>query len=173
MRTIPFLLLLACTSAPGETLDTQPPVPEPLVAFVARHAEVQDGGGANPHLSEAGSARAAALAERVAEVPLAAVFSTDYHRTRETAQPAATAHGLSLDTSHEPLSTELSDHVLSQHAEHEVLIVGHSNTVPAILGELGMAEPPEIGEEVFGDLWILTRTSGGEVTVGTERYGVD
>jgi probable phosphoglycerate mutase len=46
------------------------------------------------HLNEEGHAQAAALAQRLLEVPLAAVYSSPLERTMETARPLAAAQGL-------------------------------------------------------------------------------
>jgi probable phosphoglycerate mutase len=48
------------------------------------------------HLNEEGRAQAAALAERLAGVSLAAVYSSPLERTLETAQPLARAHSLEV-----------------------------------------------------------------------------
>lgn len=48
------------------------------------------------HLNDEGRAQAAALAKRLAGVPLAAVYSSPLERTLETARPLAEAHGLAV-----------------------------------------------------------------------------
>lgn len=48
------------------------------------------------HLNDEGRAQAAALVERLADVPLAAVYSSPLERTLETAQPLAEALGLEI-----------------------------------------------------------------------------
>ena len=48
------------------------------------------------HLNDEGKAQAAALARRLADVPLAAIYSSPLERTLETAQPLAQAQGLSV-----------------------------------------------------------------------------
>lgn len=48
------------------------------------------------HLNDEGRAQAAALALRLAEVPLAAIYSSPLERTVETAQPLADGHGLTV-----------------------------------------------------------------------------
>ena len=48
------------------------------------------------HLNDEGRAQAAALAQHLAEVPLAAIYSSPLERTLETAQPLAEAHGLAV-----------------------------------------------------------------------------
>jgi hypothetical protein len=37
-----------------------------------------------------------------------------------------------------------------------VFVAGHSNTVPAIMKALGVAEPPRLTEEDYGDVFIIT-----------------
>jgi probable phosphomutase (TIGR03848 family) len=49
------------------------------------------------HLNDEGRAQAAALAQRLAGAPLAAVYSSPLERTLETAQPLAEAHGLTVE----------------------------------------------------------------------------
>lgn len=49
------------------------------------------------HLNEQGRAQAAALAQRLAEVPLAAIYSSPLERTMETAYPLAETHGLTVE----------------------------------------------------------------------------
>lgn len=48
------------------------------------------------HLNNEGRAQAAALAQRLETVPLAAVYSSPLERTLETAHPLAQAHGLTV-----------------------------------------------------------------------------
>jgi len=49
------------------------------------------------HLNDEGRAQAASLAQRLAAVPLAAVYSSPLERTLETAQPLAEAHDLTVE----------------------------------------------------------------------------
>lgn len=48
------------------------------------------------HLNDEGRAQAAALAQRLSDVPLVAIYSSPLERTLETAQPLAQAHGLNV-----------------------------------------------------------------------------
>lgn len=48
------------------------------------------------HLNDEGRAQAEALARRLADAPLAAIYSSPLERTLETAQPLAQAHGLTV-----------------------------------------------------------------------------
>lgn len=70
--------------------------------LLARHGETDWNrdqrwqGHADRELTELGRAQALALAERLVDVELAAVYSSDLERARETARPAAEASGLSV-----------------------------------------------------------------------------
>jgi 2,3-bisphosphoglycerate-dependent phosphoglycerate mutase len=44
-------------------------------------------------------------------------------------------------------------------ATGNVLVVGHSNTLPEILKGLGVTEPVTIGEDEFDSLFVVTRGS--------------
>ena len=48
------------------------------------------------HLNDKGRAQASDLAQRLAEVPFAAIYCSPLERTLETAQPLAEAHGLTV-----------------------------------------------------------------------------
>jgi len=68
--------------------------------LLARHGETdwnRDGiyqGWADPALNDAGRAQARELADRLAETPFDAVYSSDLRRARETAQIVAESHGV-------------------------------------------------------------------------------
>jgi hypothetical protein len=62
--------------------------------YLLRHAERP--GGQDPDLTPEGQQRAQELVRVLKNVPVAAVYSTDTNRTRQTAQPLATDHGLTL-----------------------------------------------------------------------------
>jgi len=49
------------------------------------------------HLNEAGRAQVTALVDRLHDVPLTAIVSSPLERTRETAEPIARDHGLTVD----------------------------------------------------------------------------
>lgn len=124
----------------------------PLVVYAVRHAE--KGTGDDPPLTEAGTARAERLAAALRDVALEAVYSTATLRTRSTAAPAAKGHGLEVTTcAPEALSKALAGR------SGAVLVVGHSNTIPALLREVGAELALEVLEG-YDDLFILVRSPG-------------
>lgn len=123
---------------------------------VVRHAEkVNDPTNRDPELSEAGVERAAALARTLADLPVTGVYSSGYIRTKETARPTAELFGLEVEVRDPRDSQGLSDEILRERSGECVLVVGHSNTVPAMLAALGVADPPALSESDYDDLFIV------------------
>jgi hypothetical protein len=72
--------------------------PDTATTFImVRHAETT-GSGSNPNLSVDGQLRANKLIQMLEKVNLQAIYSTNFNRTMQTAQPAATAKGISITT---------------------------------------------------------------------------
>jgi phosphohistidine phosphatase SixA len=177
MRPWILLLLVACSSdpAPAEpdasdrTPDASVPTPDAsaltTVVFVVRHAETTTDPN-DPALSTAGQARAQALAQIVAPAQLAAVLSSQFRRTRDTGAPAAAAASLAVEVmavTAANLATygaELATAARS-HAGRAVLIVGHSNTVPATVEALAGTTVPPIAETEFDRLYTITLDATG------------
>lgn len=149
-----ILLSLACVAA----ADAQSTI------FLVRHAERADGGTApagmmtaDPDLSAAGQARAAALAAVLKDAKITAIFTTELKRTRQTAAPLATALGLAVT---QLPSTDLPALVKRlEAASGNVLVVGHSNSVPETIKLLGIDDTITIGDQEFDNLFVISRTS--------------
>lgn len=119
--------LLGCSS--------EDPPPPPLEVYLVRHAEKDTAVKEDPPLTPAGEARAVALAERLADVELKGVYSTDTLRTRSTAAPTARAKQLPLQL-YDPREPAPMLEALRE-AGGTWLVVGHSNTVPGLVEALG------------------------------------
>lgn len=120
------------------------PAGSPLVFVLVRHAEKAADDPKDPSLSEIGLARAQRLAVSLKDAPVAAVYATAYRRTRQTALPTAAAHGRDVLTYDARQSADaFAAEVRAVQRHGTVLIVGHSNTVPAITAALcGCAVAP-------------------------------
>jgi len=139
--------------------------------ILVRHAETT-GSGSNPSLSVLGQARAAELTRILGPVTLNAVFSTDFKRTKQTAQPVADAKGLPVNI-YDPTSPEtLIDQCLSSYPLGIVLIVGHSNTTPEFINAMtGTLDSPDIPETEYDNLFIVQVVAKGEAKVLHLKYG--
>ena len=169
MRTnLTILLLALATAAP---LCAQAPS-EATTLVIVRHAEkVTDDGTRNPPLTVEGQARAARLAYLLHDAGIDAVLSTDFRRTHDTGAPLADALGLPV-TTYEEQGEALAGRLLRDHAGQQVLVVGHSNTVPRLLNALvGEARYEDLEEATEYDaLFIVTVPAEGEPVVTLLRF---
>ncbi len=138
-----LILLAACVASPGEPGQ---------VIYLLRHAE-KASGSSDPALTEPGRLRAKRVAQRLATEDIQHVFSTDYRRTRQTADPIAAAVGLSTELYDPRQADVLINQVQAQTGN--VVIVGHSNTIPDLVRRLGGAAEP-MSEQEYQHLYRLT-----------------
>ena len=140
--------------------------------ILVRHAE-KELVGDDPVLTPEGTDRANSLAHVVGEATVSAVYTTPFNRTRNTAVPLA--HVLGLDVTEVAVSqqfaAEMAEIVRNQHVGETVVIVSHSNTTPAIIGELGVTPMPIIEDDEYDDLYVVTLTSNGQASLLSLRYG--
>lgn len=139
--------------------------------ILLRHAETT-GGGNDPALSALGQERAAELLRVLQNVPLQAVYATNYQRTTQTAQPVAADRGLAVQF-YDPFAPgPLADAVLAAYPGKAVLVVGHSNTIPALLNVLtGTNDFPQIPDTQYDNLFIVTVFEKGRANVVHLKYG--
>ena len=180
-RFLGALLVSVLGLAGGGRLIAQAPAVSAASAIttviVVRHAEKAAGQGDDPHLSDAGEARAKALAHALEGAGVTAIITTQFVRTGETAAPVAAAAGM------KPEIVPVKWDSLSQHAAAVaaaamrqaggvVLVVGHSNTVPDIVGALGAAMPDTICDSEYDRMEIVSVMAGRSAHVVEARYGV-
>jgi broad specificity phosphatase PhoE len=128
--------------------------------FVVRHAERADAAAgaspmmaSDPDLSEAGRARAESLAAALKDAKISAIFVTPYKRTQQTAAPLGKALGIAPVPIDPKDAAGLTDKAKA--ANGNVLIVGHSNTVPDILTRLGITDAPKLGDGDYDNLFVV------------------
>jgi broad specificity phosphatase PhoE len=151
MKRLLLAVLLLLVSAPAWAQAT---------VFVVRHAERADqaeGGtmsATDPDLSPAGRARAESLAAMLKDAGVRSIFVTQYKRTQQTAVPLAQRLGVApVEVGSRDLD-RLAGRVRA--AAGNVLVVGHSNSVPNLLKALGIAEPIEIADTEYDNLFVVT-----------------
>jgi len=145
--------------------------------LLVRHAEkATDANETSVPLSEAGTARAARLAEMLRSAGVTAVYATDTVRARRTAEPLAKAAGLEVriyapkDADGKSAPRILLDRLKKDEPRGVALVVGHSNTVPEILAALGDPEKVEIPASQFDDLFVVTPRAEGPPSVVHLKY---
>lgn len=161
-------LLAACAASPMKAAGPSS-ADAPLEFVVVRHAEKATAGD-DPPLVAAGHARAAAIAATLAGAPVVAVYSTAYARTRETAAPIAALHGLPVTPYDARQPADAFAALLrGTHAGGTVVVVGHSNTAPAIAAALCGCEVAPMEETEYDRLLRVRVPSGGDATLVVER----
>lgn len=128
--------------------------------FIVRHAERADAvsGGSqmmtsDPELSEAGRARAQSLAAALKDAGITAIYTTEYKRTQQTAEPLATALGVKVTTVPARDLPALIEKLKA--GTGNALVVGHSNTVGDVIAGLGVAEAVKLRDEDYDNLFIV------------------
>ena len=127
-----------------------------VTVFLVRHAEKESEIGDSP-LSEVGKRRADLLAATLRSAAITHVFSSQYRRARETAQPCAAEHGVDVEVIPAQEPEELVVELRQLPPGSVALVVGHSNTVPLIAAQLGAPVGADIPEEEFDRLYVITR----------------
>ena len=138
------------------------------------HAEKAAEPAADPGLTAAGAERAQALVEMVKDAGVRAIMSTQFQRTRLTAAPVATMLGLAVEIvdARAPQHARLvADSILAKHRGQTVLVVGHSNTVPAIIAALGAPQPPDICDAGYDNIYVVSVPAAGASSVTRMHFG--
>ena len=169
IQTLAVCALLLCCAASAAAQQT---------IFVVRHAERADGGSAaaaamaapstDPPLSAAGRERAVRLASMLRSAEIKHIFTTEFRRTQETAAPLAEQLKLTpfVSSSKDPAP------VVSRLREvaGNILIVGHSNTIPDLLKRLGTKDDITIPDGEYDNLFVVFRPAMGDPTLIRLRY---
>lgn len=139
--------------------------------ILVRHAEKVDDS-ADPVLSDAGAARAEALAEALADAGVSAIITTQFERTRRTAAPLGERVGITPTIVAATGRTHVADVAarVRELGPGTVVVVGHSNTVPAIIRALGGPDVGEIPDSAYDHLFVLALGENGARLIRS-RYG--
>ena len=145
------------------------------VIFV-RHAEKATVPADDPGLSPAGERRVAELTRQLRDADVVAgidaVYSTPFRRTEETARPIADALGLPIN-SYDAADTEaIMELIVKKHKGKIILVVGHSNTLPLLMGNMGASKKvPAIAENEYDNIYIVSIPWFGKTKTIRLRYG--
>lgn len=164
-RLVPVCLLLAADAL----------LAQPSTVILVRHAEKSTTPANDPDLSPAGVQRARDLAAVLADARVNAVVTTQFQRTQLTAAPLAQASGLTPTVVRAGGGGSHPDSVAAavrrRPAGDVVLVVGHSNTIPAIIAALGGPKLPDLCDAQYATLFVLELGGTGPPRLIKSRYG--
>ena len=149
------------------------------LVVVVRHGEKAPDPGNDPVLSRAGIARAAALDSALRGLLISDVVVSQLQRTRLTAasfvaRSGAPVHVVPIGAAGVAAHVQaLTDTVRSimRVAGHGVLVVGHSNTVAAIIEALGGPALRPLCDSQYSQFFVLRGATDGRVTLTRSTYG--
>ncbi len=136
--------------------------------LIVRHGEKVDDS-QDPDLTDAGRARAGSLARVLRDIRATTIYSSDFQRTRKTAQPLADSLGLSVSIiARDPAS--VVRRLRTHRVRDTVVLVAHSDTIPAILRGLGYRETITIADADYDNLFVVMPRAGAPPTVLRLHY---
>ena len=176
--------LISLTSLLGQQANAAAPLQEDFkvtTVFLVRHAENAAEPRPDPPLLETGVARSELLARILAKSGVKAIYTSQFLRTKATAEPLAKQLGfasvpitlkLSASNPREVSSESIQEIVakIFQTPGDNALVIGHSNSVPAVIKALGGDVAPAIGEKEYDNLFVVTVYAKGKASVTQLKY---
>jgi len=120
--------------------------------YLVRHAEKQKDK-EDPSLTNCGRFRAQQLATMLKEVKIEKVYSTSYNRTLQTASPTANLNKVATKHYSPRGLVQLARSITTE--KQNALIVGHSNTTPALLSILTGTKYSALAEHEYQMLYQI------------------
>ena len=130
--------------------------------YLVRHSEkdVSFNNSADPPLTPCGEQRSKSLSRFFKDVPLSAIYSTDYTRTKNTALPTAKIKGMEIEEYNEEELVDFSKLLIK--CKQDALVVGHSNTTGVLSGLLVGEEFGEFDLDIYDRIYqvVLRKKKG-------------
>jgi broad specificity phosphatase PhoE len=176
MTNLRLLFLFIATTGISVYEPTLSSAQSPALVVLVRHGDTAPNSGSDPDLTASGAKRAQDLVSALSGTKFSAIITTQLVRTKQTAQPIATALGLtpeviSVSPAQRQAHVQSVADAVRRHSGGSILVVGHSTTIPLIIGALGGPRLPDICETVFDNLFALV-PAGANVQLVHARYGV-
>ena len=140
--------------------------------ILVRHAEKKiEPSNPDPDLAPEGVERAQEIARVFGGAGINAIYATQYKRTQQTVKPLSDNTGVPVTRLDANQTNELLKRIQTTYRGHTIFIVGHNNTVPAIVSELSGETYPVIPESEYDNLYIVTIYRTGKAKVIKLKYG--
>lgn len=145
----------------------------PLTTVIlVRHAEKKiESENSDPDLSPEGVVRAQEIARVFGDAGVNAIYATQYKRTQQTVKPLADRIGVRVTVLDSKQTDELVSRIQTTHRGQTIFVAGHSNSVPAIVSVLSAEKFPEIPDNEYDNLFIVTIYRFGKAKVTKLKYG--
>jgi len=145
------------------------------IIFV-RHAEKAQLPADDPGLNNAGRERVAELTRQLVDADVVAgidaIYSTSYRRSEETVRPLADALNVPISTYDAADTEQVLSTILKNNKGEIILVVGHSNTVPELIANLGASKNvPPIAESEYDNIYIVSIPWFGKTKTLRLRFG--
>jgi broad specificity phosphatase PhoE len=156
LAAIVTVALAACSKE--EETAAADPAATGYTLYLVRHAEKMDDGSDDPELSGAGHARAGRLAGWLEGRDIAAVWSSNFRRTMQTATPVAALLDVPLNRYDPADQPALARQLIA--AGQSALVIGHSNTIPELAATLCGCDVAEMDESEYDRLVVVEMGDG-------------
>jgi|SRR3954464_2525015 2,3-bisphosphoglycerate-dependent phosphoglycerate mutase len=123
------------------------------IVFFVRHAE-KTADKTDPKLSDIGLKRADCLAETLKDSGITTILTSQVTRTQQTAQPLAKRLNIKPVAIDALKLDEFAKQIKAQKSGN-VLVVGHSNTIPGIINQLTGGEMKDLADDDYDHLFIV------------------
>ena len=145
------------------------------IIFV-RHAEQDLAAGDDPGLSDAGRRRVVELTRQLVDADVVAgvdaIYATGFRRSQETAQPLANALNLKVNKYDAEDRESVLETILKNYKGKIILVVGHSNTLPELIANLGASKKvPPIDDMEFDNIYVVSIPWFGKTKTIRLRFG--
>lgn len=149
-------------------LSAAPPARAQEAIYLVRHAERADQS-ADPPLSTDGVGRSYRLRDMLKDAGITRIFTSELRRTIETAAPLAAA--IHVSPQRVPADGDaLAAKIAASNARDRILVVGHSNTLPALLSALHVEPPVTIADDAYDNLFIVVFPRDGRPVLLRLKY---
>jgi broad specificity phosphatase PhoE len=145
------------------------PVSAQEAIYIVRHAEREDQS-ADSALSTAGIGRSYKLRDALRDAGVTRIFTSELRRTIDTAAPLAAAIKVTPQQISGGDTAALATRIGASDARDRVLVVGHSNTVPALLAALHVEPSIAIGDDEYDNLFIVVPQRDGRPVLLRLKY---
>ena len=130
------------------------------IIFV-RHSEKELNAGDDPGLSDAGWRRTVELTRQLVDADVVAgidaIYATSFMRAQETGKPLAEALNLPINSYDEADRESVLETILRNHKGKIILVIGHSDTLPELIANLGASKKvPPINEFEYDNIYIIS-----------------